>query len=316
MKTSEHNERLIFLDELDDYKVASDDPDVRGWEMVDKNHQKLGKVNHLLADVKEKRVRYLDVDPYKDVLGKDHKAFQHSSGKGAHEYRDSEGDLHMIIPVGMARIDHDSHRVIADKIDRETFIEAPVLKGKEALGADGESKVREFYSKISDKAAQSKAGARTFKSEHHTKGNENMGSRDPAVSRDIEEENRLRSHETENLENLDSGATKTNEVRNETPASKSDNSKPMGGGAAIPEEDKKETRAELKKERNPDQMRDRSDKAHGESGTPHTGKALGRDPQVGEVEYNTQNQQQREEEKDKWKGENYDDDRFYNRNKS
>ena len=41
---------LFYLNELSDYKVKSDNPDVRGWEIHDRDGRTIGKVDNLLVN--------------------------------------------------------------------------------------------------------------------------------------------------------------------------------------------------------------------------------------------------------------------------
>lgn len=53
---------LAPLSRLDDLKVASGQPDVRGWDVIASDGKKIGKVDDLLVDVNARRVVYLGVD--------------------------------------------------------------------------------------------------------------------------------------------------------------------------------------------------------------------------------------------------------------
>ncbi|WP_017730976.1 PRC-barrel domain-containing protein [Nafulsella turpanensis] len=104
-----NNDRHLFrLSELDDYKVASDDPDVRGWKVVDRNGLKLGTIEELIVDRDREKVRYLDIAPGRD--------------------RVNEND-HVLIPIGLARVDENDDKVVINEIDSETIASFPVYKG-------------------------------------------------------------------------------------------------------------------------------------------------------------------------------------------
>jgi uncharacterized protein (TIGR02271 family) len=81
------------LDELDDFKVADDDIDPRGWSVYSQDGQKLGEVKELLVDTAAMKVRYLDVELDRDLAGAD---------------RDNR---HVLFPVGTARLDDADDRV-------------------------------------------------------------------------------------------------------------------------------------------------------------------------------------------------------------
>ena len=93
-------DRVVPLDQLDDYKVAEGDPDVRGWEVVASDGRKIGEVDQLLVDTAAMKVRYLDVDVDNDLVA------------GATD----ASDRHVLIPIGYARLDEGSDRVIVDQL--------------------------------------------------------------------------------------------------------------------------------------------------------------------------------------------------------
>lgn len=111
------NRRLHYLDDLKDYKMAKDDPDVRGWDVRDANSEKVGTVSGLLVDPKMERVVYLDVDVRDDIISDEHDPFDTKHQDGVHEYQDKKGDIHMIIPVGVAHVDKEHKSVVSDGID-------------------------------------------------------------------------------------------------------------------------------------------------------------------------------------------------------
>lgn len=104
------NRHLFRLGELDDYKVASGDPDVREWTLLDRDNEKLGTIAELIVDRDREKVRYLDVIPVKGI-------------------RETEGD-HLLIPIGAARIEGDHHNVKVDAIDKDALRSFPAYRGE------------------------------------------------------------------------------------------------------------------------------------------------------------------------------------------
>lgn len=100
-------ERVVPLDQLDDYEVAEGDPDVRGWEVLDANGRRIGEVDNLLVDTAAMKVRYLDVDLEDDVIG---------------EAR----DRHILVPIGYARLDEAEDHVFVDTLSTEDLRAMPV----------------------------------------------------------------------------------------------------------------------------------------------------------------------------------------------
>lgn len=109
------------MDELTDYKIASDYSDVRGWDVVDANSRTIGKVDNLLVNKNAERVVYLDVEVDDAIIELGHDPFQTPVSEGIHEFVDKEGENHLIVPIGMASLDENNKRVITDKIDYSTF---------------------------------------------------------------------------------------------------------------------------------------------------------------------------------------------------
>jgi uncharacterized protein (TIGR02271 family) len=91
---TQRTEGIYPLDELKGHTVAKGNPDPRGWDVYSSDDTKLGEVKDLLVDVSVMEARYLDVELDKDIAG--------------------ERDRHVLLPVGTARLDDDSDRVIAD----------------------------------------------------------------------------------------------------------------------------------------------------------------------------------------------------------
>lgn len=120
------NDRHLFkLTELDDYKVSGDDPDVRGWPILDRDRNEFGRVEELIVDPEKEKVRYLDVVPHT-------------------QQSVDEGDLHMLIPVGAARIIDDENKVIVDAVDQDRLRSYPMFRG-DYISRDTELRVVESF---------------------------------------------------------------------------------------------------------------------------------------------------------------------------
>lgn len=90
-------DRVVPLGQLDDFKVADGEPDVRGWEVLASDGRKIGEVDELLVDTAAMKVRYLDVDVDDGMVA------------GA-------TDRHVLIPIGYARLDEDRDAVMVDAL--------------------------------------------------------------------------------------------------------------------------------------------------------------------------------------------------------
>lgn len=89
-------DRVVPLGQLDDFKVAEGDPDVRGWQVVASDGRKIGEVDELLIDTNAMKVRYLDVEVENGLM--------------------AEPDRHVLVPIGYARLDRGGDRVMIDNI--------------------------------------------------------------------------------------------------------------------------------------------------------------------------------------------------------
>lgn len=134
--SNKHN--LHYLRDLKDYKISKDEPDIRGWKVQDANHQTVGKVAGLLVDVNREKVRYIDVDLDDSLLPGDHDPFEAKHKDGIHEFQDKKGDIHMIIPIGVARIERDNEVVIADGIDQTSLRNIPTYRYQENIPVESE----------------------------------------------------------------------------------------------------------------------------------------------------------------------------------
>jgi hypothetical protein len=118
---ADKNKTLYYLDELTDYKVADNYCDVRGWEVKDADNRTIGKVDNLLVNKEAERVVYLDVQVDKSLIEDGHETYSVPAGNGVHEFLDKDGDDHIIIPIGMATLDEENHKVICNEINYKTF---------------------------------------------------------------------------------------------------------------------------------------------------------------------------------------------------
>ncbi|MBV9110432.1 MAG: PRC-barrel domain-containing protein [Gemmatimonadetes bacterium] len=117
-------DRVVPLDELDDFRVSRDDPDPRGWEVVAADGRKVGEVDELLVDTSVMKVRYLDVDLDDGVSG--------------------EPDRHVLVPIGYARLDADHDRVLVDEITSHDLRAIPAYRHG-PLTRDFETSVRDSW---------------------------------------------------------------------------------------------------------------------------------------------------------------------------
>lgn len=90
--------RLIPLSEAAGFQVASDDPDVRGWEVHAADGSHVGRVQELIVDVEAQRVRYLQV-----------------------RVDDSDTNSLVLIPVGLATLEPERDAVSVPSVAVESI---------------------------------------------------------------------------------------------------------------------------------------------------------------------------------------------------
>ena len=75
-----------------DFKVADNEPDVRGWTVVSRDGRTIGEVDDLIVDTSAMKVRFLEVDPDEDVAG--------------------NGVEPIYIPIASADVDNNEERIV------------------------------------------------------------------------------------------------------------------------------------------------------------------------------------------------------------
>ena len=122
---NEDMDRVVPLGQLDDFKVAEGDPDVRGWEVLASDGRKIGEVDELLVDTSAMKVRYLDVDVDGGVMG------------------DGQ-DRHVLIPIGYARLELERDCVLVDGLASSDLVGLPAYD-QGPLTRDFEASVRDSF---------------------------------------------------------------------------------------------------------------------------------------------------------------------------
>ena len=109
--------RLTGMKELDDYKVAEGEPDIRGWSVYTATGRELGEVDDLLVDTDLGEVVMLDIDLKRN-------------------------DRHTLAPIKAAWIDRESRRVVLNTTMFDADEAIPAL-GRRNEPVESES-VRQF----------------------------------------------------------------------------------------------------------------------------------------------------------------------------
>jgi hypothetical protein len=96
--------RLQELSESD-FEIVDGQPDIRGWEVRNGRDQKIGEVDELILDAKERRIRYLIVDLNDNELDLD--------------------DREVLIPIGLAELHQEDDDVVLPGISTEQLRSLP-----------------------------------------------------------------------------------------------------------------------------------------------------------------------------------------------
>lgn len=144
---AEPSRRLQRLRDLDDYEVAGDQPDIRGWTTRTVDGTAIGEVDDLVVDVAALRVRYLDVrlapqfhDPTRTAAVGE--AIRQAVGEPADVRRPDAGEGHTLIPVGAVRLDDERDEVIVERLSSDEILGLPRYGGL-ALTDQYEAAVRD-----------------------------------------------------------------------------------------------------------------------------------------------------------------------------
>lgn len=117
--------RLARLEDLKGFHVAQGDHDIRGWEVRTPDDRKIGKVEELIVDPVEKRVRYMEVKVDGKTLGID-------------------DDRHILVPIGTARLKERGHDVLIERLPAQGLTGAPAYK-RGPIARDYETSLRNYY---------------------------------------------------------------------------------------------------------------------------------------------------------------------------
>ena len=145
-QTENRNTRINYLDDLDDYKVHHDDPDVRGWDIYTSDDKKIGEVENLIVDKEGRRVRYLDVHLEDDFIKGEPLATKRSGSAGKiHEHINEEGHRQLIIPIGLATLNEDKEKLYLKDYSMERLTNIPRYNKNEGITLEYEIEIRKVF---------------------------------------------------------------------------------------------------------------------------------------------------------------------------
>ncbi|QDO94471.1 photosystem reaction center subunit H [Formosa sediminum] len=143
MKTNEKH--LYNLDELSDYKVSEGYADIRGWKVMDVDNRVIGKVDNLLVNKDTQRVVYIDVEVDQSIIDASHDPYSTSKTSNLQEFINTDGENHIIIPIGLLDINSDDKRVYSHTINHYTFSNTKRYRKGENIDRAYEVQVLDSY---------------------------------------------------------------------------------------------------------------------------------------------------------------------------
>lgn len=119
--------RLVHFDDVDDFKIAEGEPDIRGWDVRGTDGEKIGEVEDLLVDTAAMKVRYIEVKVDKEIAQQIAKHADQEThhipqvGRSADDIvatddrkSDPGAARYVLVPIGVARLDDDHDAVLLD----------------------------------------------------------------------------------------------------------------------------------------------------------------------------------------------------------
>ena len=116
---------LVRLSDAKNFDVAHGDQDIRGWEVRTPDDRKIGKVEELIVDTVERRVRYLDVKVDRKALSIDE-------------------DRRVLVPISAVSLRGDGKDVLLERLPVQGLAGVPEYRGGD-ITPDYEASLRNYY---------------------------------------------------------------------------------------------------------------------------------------------------------------------------
>jgi photosynthetic reaction center H subunit len=172
--TRPESERLVSLEARKrEFKVADDDPDVRGWDVRTSDDVLIGKVDDLIVDIDMMKVRYLTVKIDRHLIG-------------------VAENRHVLVPIGEARVDDVKSDVWVD-LDAARLVSLPAYETS-LFDREYEDAVRDCFARPEPDDATARAATSDYYSGNRFDDTRFFGSRRKGEQQ--EEETTLVQEET------------------------------------------------------------------------------------------------------------------------
>ncbi len=117
--------RLVRLSDAKNFEVARGEHDIRGWEVRTPDDRTIGKVEELIVDTVERRVRYLDVKVDGKALSID-------------------ADRRVLVPIGAVHLRGEGKDVLLERLPVQGLAGVPEYRGDD-ITPDYEASLRNYY---------------------------------------------------------------------------------------------------------------------------------------------------------------------------
>lgn len=141
---------LYYLNELKDYKIKKNDPDIRGWQVKDLDNRVVGKVDDLLVNKELGKVVYVDVEVDQSIIDANHDPYAAPANSEVREFINKEGENHIIIPIGLISFNRDGKYIFTESINYRTFAETKRYRSGTSISRDYEHHVLGSYNRDRD----------------------------------------------------------------------------------------------------------------------------------------------------------------------
>lgn len=139
-------QNLHYLSDLSKYKVASNDPDVRGWKVRGSDKKEVGQVESFLVNKDTEKVHYLNIKVNEEIISKNHEPYKEGV-KSPHEYVNKDGDIYLLVPTKLVNLDKENKMVGVPKVSSDTFSRTKRLSSEQPVKQEYEEYINRVYSK-------------------------------------------------------------------------------------------------------------------------------------------------------------------------
>ena len=123
--------RIKYLEEAE----SKNFPEIKDWDVLDSFNQHIGEVDNVLVDVQDEVIRYLDVRLDSKIANSENEKLNNPNRSKI------EGDVHMLIPVGMVRLDEEKYNIISDELTKNIISRGPLHKKGDEIPPEYERNV-------------------------------------------------------------------------------------------------------------------------------------------------------------------------------